>query len=90
MYFLTNGLLLNPRKTQSIFIGNRQLLPKISSDTFINCDGVHIYASTRVKNLGVYFDNVTAWLIGVLRRPRPEKQREVSGNSKVLPTPAAS
>lgn len=56
MYFLTNGLLLNPRKTQCIFIGNRQLLAKIPSDTFINCDGVHIYPATHVKNLGVYFD----------------------------------
>ena len=55
-YFLTNGLLLNPKKTQCIFIGNRQLLSRIPPDTFINCNGVRIYPSTHVKNLGVYFN----------------------------------
>ena len=55
LYFITNGLLLNPKKTQCIFIGNRQLLSRIPPETFINCDGVHIHPSTHVKNLGVYF-----------------------------------
>lgn len=55
-YFLNNGLLLNPKKTKCIIIGNRQLLSRIPPDTFINCDGIHIYPSTHVKNLGVYFD----------------------------------
>ncbi len=55
-YFLTNGLLLNPKKTQCIFIGNRQVLSRIPPDIYISCDGVHIYPSTYVKNLGVYFD----------------------------------
>ena len=55
-YFLRNGLMLNPKKTQCIFIGNRQLLSRISPNTFINCDGNRIYPSTHVKNLGVYFD----------------------------------
>ena len=47
-YFLINGLLLNPKKTQYIFIGNKQLLSRIPPDTFINYDGVHIYPSTYV------------------------------------------
>ncbi len=55
-YFLTNELLLNPPKTQCIFIGNRQLLSRIPPDTYNNCDSVHIYPNTYVKNLGVYFD----------------------------------
>ncbi len=55
-YFLLNGLMLNSKKTQCIFIGNRQQLSHIPSDTFINCDGEHIYPSTHVKNLGVYID----------------------------------
>ena len=55
-YYLTNGLLLNPQKTQCIFIGNRQLLSRIPPDTCIDCDGVSVYPSIHVKNLGVYFD----------------------------------
>ncbi len=55
-YFLLNGLMLNSKKTQCIFIGNRQQLSLIPPDTFINCDGEHIYPSTHVKNLGVYID----------------------------------
>ncbi len=46
LYFITNGLLLNLKKTQCIFIGNRQLLSRIPPETFINCDGVHIHPST--------------------------------------------
>ena len=56
LYFQTNGLLLNNKKTQCIFIGNRQLLALVPSDISINCNGVHIYPTTHVKNLGVYFD----------------------------------
>ncbi len=55
-YFLLNGLMLNSKKTQCIFIGNRQQLSHIPHDTFINCDGEHIYPSTVVKNLGVHID----------------------------------
>ncbi len=54
--FLRNGLLLNPDKTQSIFIGNRQLLSLIPPDTRIFFDGDSIHQSTHVKNLGVYMD----------------------------------
>ncbi len=38
-YFLLNGLMWNSKKTQCIFIGNRQQLSHIPPDTFINCDG---------------------------------------------------
>ncbi len=57
-YFLLNGLMLNSKKTQCIFIGNRQQLSLIPPDTFINCDGEQIYSSTHVKkcNLGVYIE----------------------------------
>ncbi len=55
-YFLLNGFMLNSKKTQCIFIGNRQQLSHIPPDTFINCDGEHIFLSTLVKNLGVYID----------------------------------
>ncbi len=56
LYIITNGLLLNPKETQCISIGNRQLLPRIPPETFINRDGVHIHRSTHVKNLGIYFN----------------------------------
>ena len=55
-YFLGNGLMLNAKKTQCILIGNRQLLSRVPPNIFINSDGNHIYPSTHVKNLGVYFD----------------------------------
>ncbi len=42
LYFIANGLLLNPKKTQCIFIGNRTLLSLIPPETFLNCDGVHM------------------------------------------------
>ncbi len=55
-YFLRNGLLLNPKKKQCIFIGNRQLLTQIPPATIINCDSDVITPITHAKNLGVYFD----------------------------------
>lgn len=55
-YFLRNGLMLNSKKTQCIFIGNRQLLGQIPPNTIIDCDGDIIYPSSYVKNLGVYID----------------------------------
>ena len=51
-----DGLLLNPKQNQCIFIANRQLLSRIPPDTFIDCEGVSIYPSMHVKNLGVHFD----------------------------------
>ncbi len=55
-YFLRNGLMLNSKKTQCIFIGNRQLLSQIPPNTIIDCDGDFIYPSSHVKNLGVFID----------------------------------
>ncbi len=54
-YFLRKGLLLNPKKTQCIFIGNRQLV-QIPPTTITKCESDIITPSTYVKNLGVYFD----------------------------------
>lgn len=56
LYFLKNGLMLNSKKTQCIFIGNRQLLSQIPPNTTIDCDGNIIYPSSHVKNLGVFID----------------------------------
>ncbi len=55
-YFLRNGLLINPNKTQCIFIGSRQLIPHIPEDIVIRFDGISIRPSTHVKNLGLYMD----------------------------------
>ncbi len=55
-YFLTNGLLLNPAKTQCIFIGSLQLLSLIPPDTRVSYDGDSIRPSSHVKYLGVYLD----------------------------------
>ena len=55
-YFLRNGLMFNPSRTQCILIGNRQLLSKIPSNTTINFNGNIIYPSKHVKTLGVYID----------------------------------
>ncbi len=55
-YFLTNDLLLNPAKTQCIFIGSRQLLSLIPTYTRVSFDGDSIHPSIHVKNLGVYLD----------------------------------
>ncbi len=54
--FLTNGLILNSRKTQCIFIGNRQLLAHVPPNTVIQIDGDTITSSNHVKNLGMYMD----------------------------------
>ncbi len=54
--FLRNGLLLNPKKTQCIFIGNRQLLAQTPPNTIIDCDCDIITPSAHVKELVVYFD----------------------------------
>ncbi len=52
-YFLGNGLMINSKKTQCIFIGTRQILSQIPPNTIIDCDGDIIYPSTHVKNLGL-------------------------------------
>ena len=56
-YFDSNGLKVNPQKTQAIFIGSRQNIAKIPSDTKINFDGNLIEPTNHVKNLGVVSDN---------------------------------
>ena len=56
-YFDSNGLKVNPQKTQVIFVGSRQNIAKIPADTKINFDGNLIEPINHVKNLGVIFDN---------------------------------
>ena len=56
-YFDSNGLKVNPQKTQAIFVGSRQNIAKIPVDTKIDFDGKLISPSSTVKNLGVVFDN---------------------------------
>ncbi len=48
--------MLNPKKTQCIFIGNRQILSRIPPNAFIKCDENHTYLVTLVQNVGVYLD----------------------------------
>ncbi len=55
-YFVRNGLLLNSKKTQCIFIGNRQLLSRIPPNTCISFDDERIKFCSYVKNLGIYID----------------------------------
>jgi len=56
LYFDTNGLKLNPHKTQCIFIGSRQNIAKIPNDTTIEFEGCSIKPNTSVNNLGVHLD----------------------------------
>ena len=56
LYFLSNGLLVNEKKTQAIFIGSRQYINQINADISINFNGNTIVPMKTVKNLGVYFD----------------------------------
>ena len=56
LYFQRNGLLLNEKKTQCIFIGSRQYMAQMNVDIAINFNGTLIKPMECVKNLGVYFD----------------------------------
>ncbi len=57
-YFLGNGLKLNAKKTQCIFIGTRQIIPEIRENTTLTFHNTTtIQPSCQVKNLGVHFDN---------------------------------
>ena len=56
-YFLRNGLKLNAKKTQCIFIGTHQLIPRIPDNTTLSFCDTTIKPSSHVKNLGVHFDN---------------------------------
>ncbi len=55
-YFLMNGLMLNSKKTQCIFIGSKQILAHVPLDTVIKVDGEFIIPSNNVKKLGVHID----------------------------------
>ena len=55
-YFDRNGLLVNPKKTQCIFIGSRRNIGNIPENLTINCEGYEIKPSNSVKNLGVIMD----------------------------------
>ncbi len=69
--------MLNSKKTQCIFIGNRQLLTRLPLNTDIKLDDEIIIPTSYVKNLGVYFDRcmlfdrhvseVTRKTVGTLR-----------------------
>ena len=48
---------VNPQKTQAIFVGIRQNIAQIPSDTRMNFDGNIIKPTSHVKDLGVVFDN---------------------------------
>ena len=56
LYFLKNGLLLNEKKTQCIFIGSLYYINQIDDDIRINFDENQLKPRCSVKNLGVYFD----------------------------------
>lgn len=56
-YFLRNGLMLNPNKTQCIFIGTRQIISRIPANTTIRFDGNNVQPVSHVKNLGVHMDS---------------------------------
>ena len=55
-YFLVNGLNINEQKTQCIFIGSRQLIAKIPSETRIYFGETPLIPSSTVKNLGIFMD----------------------------------
>ena len=55
-YFQLNGLNVNEQKTQCIFIGSRQLIAKIPTETRIYFGETPIIPSSTVKNLGIHMD----------------------------------
>ena len=56
IYFDSNGLLINAKKTQIIIFGSRQNLAKLADEININFDGNNLKLSKHVKNLGLYMD----------------------------------
>ncbi len=56
-YFHTNGLMLNTRKTQCIFVGTKPIIKQLPTDTKITFNNTYITPSSHVKNLGVTMDN---------------------------------
>ncbi len=55
-YFIRNGLMIDPNKTQCLFVGTRPFIRRILSDTTITFYNAHIIPSKHIKNLGVYMD----------------------------------
>ena len=55
-YLNANGLLLNTRKTQCMFVGSRGYISKISPNTCLEVDGSEIAPSKTQKNLGINLD----------------------------------
>ncbi len=55
-YFLKNGVKFSAKKTQCIFLGTRQIIPKIPENTTLKFHDT-IKPSTSVKNLGVHIDS---------------------------------
>ena len=55
-YFLKNGLMVNPNKTQCIFFGSKQLLSHVPNDISVYFNGNCISPSNNVKNLGLHMD----------------------------------
>ncbi len=56
LFSLTNGLKLNAKKTQCIFLKTRQLIPQIPENTNLTLNNTTIKPTSHVKNLGVHFD----------------------------------
>lgn len=56
-YFEANGLMLNTKKTQCMFVGSRNYISEIPQNTTLRVDGNEIVASRSLKNLGIHFDN---------------------------------
>ena len=55
-YFDKNGLLMNAKKTQCMFIGSRHNIAKIPDDLRIFLDGNEITPANTIKNLDVHMD----------------------------------
>lgn len=55
-YFNLNGLMLNTKKTQCMFIGSRGMTARIPQNIHLQVDNDQIIPSTSLRNLGVYFD----------------------------------
>lgn len=56
-YFHANGLMLNTKKTQCMFVGSRKYISEIPPNTCLRVDGCVIVPSKSLKNLGIHFDN---------------------------------
>ncbi len=56
-YFLENGLKLNTDKTQCVFLGTRQLLAHMPTNTIIRCAESDIQPLLNAKNFGIYLDS---------------------------------